>query len=122
MDDKTKMYAIIKSGGKQYRVAIGDIVNVELLDVEAGTQIELKDVLYANDGSASHFGKSAASKFLVKGEVLGEVKGEKVKGLKYKRSHNECRQWGHRQRYTSIKITGIGNHQASKAKGGHHGA
>jgi large subunit ribosomal protein L21 len=108
------MYAIIKTGGKQYRVAIGDIVDVELLNSDVGAQIEFGDVLFAYDGSKTQIGKPGISNFLVYGEVLGQVSGEKVTTLKYKRSHNQCRKWGHRQKYTRVKITGIGNNRQQK--------
>lgn len=111
----SKTYAIIKTGGKQYRVALGDIVDVELLQSsDAGAQIEFGEVLFAYDGSKTHLGQPAIPNFLVHGEVLGEVKGEKITSLKYKRSHNQCRKWGHRQRYTRVKITGIGSNRQSK--------
>ncbi len=112
------MYAIIKTGGKQYRVAMGDIIDVELLESEPGAQIEFNDVLFAFDGSKTHIGQPGILNFLVYGEVLGVVNGEKVTGLKYKASHNQCRKWGHRQKYTRIKITGIGSHHQTQAKGG----
>lgn len=114
------MYAIIKTGGKQYRVAIGDIIDVELLDsTDAGAQIEFGDVLFAYDGSKTHIGKPGIPNFLVYGEVIREVKGEKITSLKYKASHNQCRTWGHRQKYTRVKITGIGSKRQGKEK--HHG-
>jgi len=110
------MYAIIKSGGKQYRVALGDILNVELLtNSKAGDKVQL-DVLLVFDGAATHLSQSAIAGFPVHAEVLGQVSGEKVKGLKYKRSHNQCRQWGHRQKYTQLRITEIGkNHHRKEA-------
>lgn len=114
------MYAIIKTGGKQYRVALGDIIDVELLTGKEGEQIEFGDVLFAYDGSKMHVGKPGIPNFLVSGEVIGQVSGEKVTSLKYKRSHNQCRKWGHRQKYTRVKITGIGGKQ--KSKEGKHGA
>jgi large subunit ribosomal protein L21 len=110
------MYAIIKTGGKQYRVAIGDIIDVELLQGDPGAQIEFGDVLFAFDGSKTHVGQPSIPKFLVYGEVLGMVKGDKVTGLKYKASHNQCRKWGHRQKHTRVKITGIGSHRQSKGR------
>lgn len=111
------MYAIIKTGGKQYRVKLGDIIDVELLGSDPGAHIEFSDVLFAYDGSKSHVGKPSIVNFPVYGEVIGTVSGEKVTSLKYKRSHNQCRKWGHRQKYTRVKITGIG----SKKKEAHHG-
>lgn len=107
------MYAIIKTGGKQYRVAIGDFVDVELLGSESGS-IEFSDVLFSHDGSNSRIGSPAIENFLVYGEIIGQVSGEKVTGLKYKRSHNQCRKWGHRQKYTRVKITGIGSNRQTK--------
>lgn len=108
------MYAIIKTGGKQYRVKVGDIVDVELLGSDAGAQIEFGDVLFAHDGSKTHVGQPGIPDFLVYGEVLGQVSGEKITSLKYKASHNQCRKWGHRQKYTRVKITGIGSNRQSK--------
>jgi len=108
------MYAIIKTGGKQYRVAIGDIIDVELLNADAGAKIEFGEVLFAQDGSKTHVGQPSISDFLVHGEVLGQVSGEKITSLKYKPSHNQCRKWGHRQKYTRVKITGIGSNRQQK--------
>ena len=108
------MYAIIKTGGKQYRVALGDIIDVELLETNAGDDIEFGDVLFAYDGSKTHIGKPGIPNFHVYGEVVGQVSGEKVTSLKYKASHNQCRKWGHRQKYTRVKITGIGSKRKSK--------
>jgi large subunit ribosomal protein L21 len=110
------MYAIIKTGGKQYRVAVGDIIDVELLGSEAGAQIEFGDVMFANDGSKTQIGQPGIPNFFVYGEVLGQVNGEKITSLKYKASHNQCRKWGHRQKYTRVKITGIGNNRQKKEK------
>jgi large subunit ribosomal protein L21 len=110
------MYAIIKTGGKQYRVAIGDIIDVELLGSDAGAHIEFGDILFAYDGSKTHIGQPGIPDFLVYGEVLGQVSGEKITSLKYKASHNQCRKWGHRQKYTRVKITGIGSKRQSKGE------
>lgn len=108
------MYAIIKTGGKQYRVAVGDIIDVELLGDDAGAKIEFGEVLFAHDGSKAQIGQPSISNFLVHGEVLGQVSGEKITSLKYKASHNQCRKWGHRQKYTRVKITGIGSNRQQK--------
>lgn len=109
-----KSYAIIKTGGKQYRVAVGDIIDVELLNTDQGEKFEFGDVLFAFDGSEPKFGGPALSDFLVVGEVLGTVSGEKITSLKYKRSHNQCRKWGHRQKYTRVRITDIGANNKKK--------
>ncbi|MDP1881039.1 MAG: 50S ribosomal protein L21 [Parachlamydiaceae bacterium] len=106
------MHAIIKTGGKQYRVAIGDIIDVELLSSDSKT-VEF-EALFFNDGSTNTIGAPTIPNFLVHGEILGQVSGVKGKGLKYKRSHNECRQWGYRQKYTRLQITAIGSHRKNK--------
>ena len=113
------MYAIIKTGGKQYRVSVGDFVDVELLnDTDQGAKVAFGEVLFAFDGSNTKVGQPHIPNFQVFGEVIGVVKGEKVTTLKYKRSHNQCRKWGHRQKYTRVKITAIG----SKHKEEKHGS
>jgi len=111
------MYAIIKTGGKQYRVKLGDFIDVELLDSDQGAKIEFSDVLFVYDGSKSHVGSPMVQNFPVHGEVIGMVSGEKITSLKYKRSHNQCRKWGHRQKYTRVKITAIGQNKKDE----HHG-
>lgn len=111
------MYAIIKTGGKQYRVKVGDIIDVELLQGDKGAEIEFAEVLFAYDGSKTHVGKPGIPNFHVQGEVLGTVKGEKVTSLKYRPSHNQCRKWGHRQQYTRVKITGIGKQKEGRKHG-----
>jgi len=115
------MYVIIKTGGKQYRVKMGDIIDVELLDADQGAEIQFTDVLFAYDGSKSHVGSPLVENFPVTGEVMGTVSGEKVTSLKYKRSHNQCRKWGHRQKYTRVKITAIGTNKSNNKKDERHG-
>lgn len=117
-------YAIIKTGGKQYRVAVGDVVDVELLEnaTEKGAKVQFGEVLFAFDGDKTHVGSPSISQLLVHGEVIGTVPGEKVIGLKYIASHNVCKKWGHRQKYTRVRITEIGKHKEHKEKGGKHGS
>ncbi len=100
------MYAIIKTGGKQYRVQQGDVIEVELLKNEEG-QVEFKEVLFFNDGSSVKIGVPVVENCLVKGELMGEIKGPKVIAFKYKRRKNYRRKVGHRQRYSRVKITEI---------------
>lgn len=107
MENKKK-YAIIQTGGKQYRVAPGEFINVELLDSDDNGKVEF-DVLFVSDGSESKIGTPNLSNIFAYGEVVGTVAGKKVESLKYKASHNQCRRWGHRQKYTRVKITEIGN-------------
>lgn len=99
------MYAIIETGGKQYRVQEGDIIDVELL--EEGKNMEFKNVLFLNDGQAPRVGLPHVPGCSVHAETLGEVKGPKVIAFKYKKRKNYRRTVGHRQRYTRVKITKI---------------
>lgn len=100
------MYAIIKTGGKQYRVQKGQIIDVELLQGdEAGVKFE--EVLFLNNGTDSIVGEPTVSGCTVMGEKLGTVKGPKIDTLKYKRRKNNYRHWGHRQQYTRVRITDI---------------
>lgn len=102
------MYAIIKTGGKQYRIERGDIIHIELLK-EDERQVEFKEVLFFSDGNHSIIGTPFLNKCLVKGEVLEQVKGPKVIAFKYKRRKNYRRKVGHRQKYSRVKITDIVN-------------
>lgn len=116
MSPVNKTYALIKSGSKQYLAEVGKTLRVDLLNEhQTGDEIEL-DVLLAFDGNQTHIGQPAVTSFPVFAEVKGQVSGDKVKGLKYKASHNQCRQWGHRQKYTELKITGMGTAYQRKEK------
>lgn len=101
-------YAIIQSGGKQHRVAVGDLIDVELLHLDKDAKVAFEEVLFAADGSDVKFGSPTLANAVVHGTVVDTVKGNKITTLKYKRSHNQCRKWGHRQKYTRVKITEIG--------------
>jgi len=101
------MYAVIQTGGKQYRVAEGDRLDVELLD---GDDVTLQPVLLV-DGDDVLSTPSALEGAAVTARVVGEAKGPKIKGFTYKNKSNQRRSWGHRQHYSTIEITGI-----SKAK------
>lgn len=115
------MYAIIKSGGKQYRVKKDDVIDVELLEGEPGQTIEFKEVLFVHDGSEAQVGGPHISDIVVTGELLGESKGEKITSVKYIPG-NHYRKFGHRQRYSRVRITAIGKHkEEQKGKGGKHG-
>lgn len=103
------MYAIIESGGKQYRVEKGDVIDVELLESEAGQKIEFKNVLFLHTGSTAKIGTPYVAKSIVQGELMQEVKGPKVIAFKYKRRKPIRRKVGHRQRYLRVKITDIIN-------------
>ncbi len=102
------MYAIIETGGKQYRVEKGDIIDVELLlDANVGEKVEFKNVLLVSESGAVKVGKPIVDKSVVQGELLQEVKGPKVIAFKYKRRKPFRRKVGHRQQYARVKITEI---------------
>jgi len=104
------MFAIVRTGGKQYRVAPGDKIVVEKLAGEAGDSIDLTDVLLAGEGSDL---KSTAG-LIVGAEIIAQAKGEKVTVFKKRRRHNYRRKAGHRQQHTILKIVSIGGHKAEK--------
>lgn len=99
------MYAIIETGGKQYRIELGKIIDVELLQEEE--EVEFKKVLFFHDGKENHVGAPYVANCLVKGEVLGEEKGPKVIAFKYRRRKDSKKTVGHRQKYSRVKITEI---------------
>ncbi|MBS0621924.1 MAG: 50S ribosomal protein L21 [Verrucomicrobia bacterium] len=102
-----KQYAVIRTGGKQYRVSQGDTIEVELLGKEGEDQVSFKEVLLVAHGSAVRVGKPLVEGCIVKGELLAEVKGPKVIAYRFKRRKNYHRKVGHRQRYDKVKITAI---------------
>ena len=106
------MFAIVRTGGKQYRVAPGDKIVVEKLAGEAGDSVELSDVLLAGEGSdlKSTDGLKVAAK------IVAQAKGEKVTVFKKRRRHNYRRKAGHRQQHTILEIVSIGGKKAEAKK------
>lgn len=100
------MYAIIETGGKQYKVEKDLIVNVEKIQANVGDTVELKVLLLADDNGSVKTGNDLANAS-VKAEVLGDGKGEKVIVFHYKAKKQIRKKQGHRQPYTSLKITSI---------------
>ena len=102
------MYAIIRTGGKQYRVAVGDTVKVETLEAEAGSEVTLNDVLLvaAEDGSIKA-GKHVVEGASVKATVLSHGRSDKVRIFKFRRRKHSMKSGGHRQNYTELKIEAI---------------
>ena len=98
------MFAIVRTGGKQYRVAAGDKIAVEKLAGEAGDVIALSDILLAGDGGES---KDLAG-VVVSAEIIAQAKADKVVVFKKKRRHNYRRKIGHRQQHTILRILGVG--------------
>jgi len=101
------MYAVIRSGGKQYRVAPGDVLRVEKLPVEAGQTVEIDEVLMVGDDGESRVGEPLLAGVKVSAEVVGHGRGDKVHILKFRRRKHHMKRQGHRQYYTALKITGI---------------
>lgn len=100
------MYAIIQVGSKQYRVAKDEVIDVELLGVDAGKPVEFKEVLYIG-GDEPAVGVPFIKEFVVKGEVVATTAGPKLSFMKYRPSHHERKTYGHKQKYSRVKITGI---------------
>ena len=98
------MFAIVRTGGKQYRVAAGDKIVVEKIDGDAGASITLGDVLLAGEGSDLR----SVDGLTVAAEIIAQAKGEKVIVFKKRRRHNYRRRNGHRQQHTILKINSIG--------------
>ena len=101
------MYAVIVSGGKQYRVTKGDVIYVEKLDQEPESTVSF-DVLMLGADDNVQVGNPTVAGAKVEGKILGEVKGEKIIIYKYKSKKNYHRKAGHRQNYTKVEITAVG--------------
>jgi large subunit ribosomal protein L21 len=98
------MYAVVKAGGKQYRVEEGQRLDVELVGTDG--EVELQPVLFV-DGDSVLATPTELGDVTVRARVVGEAKGPKINGFTYKPKANQRRRWGHRQRYSTIEITGI---------------
>jgi len=101
------MYAVIRTGGKQYRVSAGDKLRVEKLPAEVGAEVVLDEVLAIGDGEAMKFGGPLVAGAAVKATVVAHGKHDKVSIFKLRRRKHYKNLQGHRQQYTEIAITGI---------------
>ena len=101
------MYAVIKTGGKQYRVAQGDVIRVEKLAAAEGESITLDQVLMINDGSEAKIGSPLVEGGKVVADVEAHGRGDKVTIIKFRRRQKYRRKQGHRQAYTQLRITDI---------------
>jgi large subunit ribosomal protein L21 len=101
------MFAVIKTGGKQYRVAAGDKLKVEKLPADVGSEVLLDQVLMVGEGAAVKVGAPLVAGAAVKATVVGHGKGDKVTIFKLRRRKHYKKSQGHRQQYTEIEITGI---------------
>ena len=100
------MYAIVKTGGKQYRVAVGDVVTVEKLDLAPGASVALPAILLV-DGEDVTTDAAALAAVSVTAEILGQVKGPKIKIHKFKNKTGYHKRIGHRQKLSQVRVTGI---------------
>ncbi|MEI7607305.1 MAG: 50S ribosomal protein L21 [Rhodospirillaceae bacterium] len=101
------MFAVIRTGGKQYKVASGDVIRVERLVTEAGASIELDEVLMVGNGSDISVGTPLVANAKVTAEVVAQARGPKIIVFKKKRRQNYRRKNGHRQDLTILRITAI---------------
>lgn len=102
------MYAVIKTGGKQYTVKEGDVLKIELLPDDVGNEIQFTEVLMLADGDKITCGTPLVAKAVVKAEVLDHGRHKKVKIIKFRRRKHHMKRMGHRQYYSQVKITAIG--------------
>ena len=101
------MYAVIKTGGKQYRVAKDDVLTVERLEADAGATVEFTEVLMVGEGASVKVGKPTVSGAKVTAELVEQTRGPKVIAFRKRRRKNSRRKHGHRQDLTTVRITGI---------------
>ncbi len=101
------MFAVFISGGKQHRVTEGEVLRLERLDAEPGTEIIFDKVLIVADGDDVNVGQPYVDGGEVRGEVVTHDRGKKIRVIKFKRRKDYMRRQGHRQWYTEVKITGI---------------
>ncbi len=109
------MYAVFRTGGKQYRAAKGDVLRLEKIEGGEGTTIEFNEVLLVGEGSSIKVGNPLLSGSTVSAKVICQGKSRKVSVVKFKRRQNYLRQGSHRQFFTEVEITGIAAGTAKKA-------
>ncbi len=108
-------YAVIKTGGKQYKVEEGQIIEVEKLDSD-GKSFVFEEVLLVVDGDKVEIGAPTVAGMKVYADVIEEVKGDKIEVFKYKSKSRYRKHTGHRQKYTQVKINGIGSKKTTEVK------
>lgn len=101
------MYAVIKTGGKQYRVAKGDVIQVEKLDAEEGASIDFENVLMVGEGESVQIGAPYVEGSKVTATVTSQMRGEKIRIMKFRRRKHHQKCTGHRQYLTRVEITDI---------------
>jgi large subunit ribosomal protein L21 len=108
------MYAVFKTGGKQYRAAQGDRLKIEKLDAAEGDSVEFSEVLLVGEGEGVNVGTPLVSGGKVEGKVVLQARSKKVDVIKFRRRQNYRRTHGHRQHFTLVEITGISGGAAKK--------
>lgn len=101
------MYAIVKTGGKQYRVEQGEVLEVEKLEGEAGTSVELTEVLMVQDENGSKWGQPTVEGAKVVAKIVAQKRGVKINAMVFKPKKNIRRRYGHRQSITALEIESI---------------
>jgi len=109
------MYAVFRTGGKQYRAAKGDVLRLEKIEADEGTTVSFDDVLLIGEGADIKVGNPVLTGSSVSGKVLRQGKSKKVSVVKFKRRQNYLRQGSHRQFFTEVEITAISASGAKKA-------
>ena len=100
------MYAVIQTGGKQYKVSEGEVIRIEKIDGEVGGAVEFDRVLMLRDGDKTEFGAPVIDKCVVSGEIVAQELADKIEVVKFHRRKGYMRRQGHRQQITAVKITG----------------
>jgi large subunit ribosomal protein L21 len=116
------MYAVFRTGGKQYRAAKGDVLRLEKIEADEGATITFEEVLLIGEGADVKVGDPLLSGSTVSGKVLKQGKTRKVSVVKFRRRQNYLRQGSHRQFFTEVEITGISGSGAKKAAPKHEAA
>ena len=109
------MYAVFRTGGKQYRAAKGDVLRLEKIEADEGATVKFDEVLLVGEGSDIKVGSPLVSGSTVSGKVVRQGKSRKIPVVKFKRRQNYLRQGSHRQYFTEVEITGITGAGAAKA-------
>ena len=108
MSDSVQMYAVIQTGGKQYRVQKGDLLQVECIDAQPGEEVSIDQVLLVSQGDGNiRLGHPTVAGCSVRAQYVTDVQGPKVSSIKYKKRKNEYRKFGHRQSYAQLRILDI---------------
>ena len=99
------MYAVIETGGKQYKVSEGDVINIEKVEGDVGATIQFDRVLMFHDGKDAEFGAPVLDKHVISGEIIDQARAAKITVVKFQRRKSYMRKQGHRQAVTKVKIT-----------------